>query len=350
MTELAWHAPPTDMLTMISPSAINTYERCPRKLAYQRDPTTRGLSRPSLRTALGVVAHALHETAATKRPAPGQDRRAWLEEQWERHLDEQAAKVAYAWAGREVPPVDQWDGVVATRVRTVRKLAARPDPASSTAQPLEGAGFPWIERALKDPDAGLVGTPDRVEIHEGKLRVVDLKSGVHQAEVEDSQRRQLLLYAHLVDVACNQLPVTGVIETARGSETTFAIESVAVTDAVQVAQQTVAAYNSSLAAGDLPANAGETSCRNCAFRTVCSAYWASDAKSDRDVRGRVVHADSRSFTLDTGDSGSLRVVLAQGCATPVTGDEVAVLDLLPAGPETMKMRWNSSIRLPDANP
>ncbi|NUR07689.1 MAG: PD-(D/E)XK nuclease family protein [Nocardioidaceae bacterium] len=349
MTLLAWVPPAADPLEMVSPSALNAYERCPRKLAYQRDPSTRGLSKPSPRTALGVVAHGLHEIAATKHPPVGQDRRSWLEAEWEGLLAEQVRKVAKAWPGRPVPPVAQWDGLVATRVRTLRKLSATwPDLApASAAAPEHAPGFPWIERKLKDPDAGVFGTPDRVEVRDGQLRVIDLKSGVHQAGVQPGQRRQLLLYAHLVDAACGQLPAVGVIESATGNETSFQIDSVAVSSAVQEAQQAIAGFNDAVAAGNVPANPAQTACRTCAFRTVCWPYWASDATSERDLRGIVAEQpDSRSFKIEAGGPELIRIVTVQGCSTPTPGDEVAVLDLVPAGPDTMRMRWNSEIRLP----
>jgi CRISPR/Cas system-associated exonuclease Cas4 (RecB family) len=337
-------------IEMISPSALNAYEVCPRKLAYQRDPSTRGLSKPSPRTALGIVAHGLHEIAATKHPPAGQERRAWLEAEWERLLADQVQTVAKAWPGRPVPPVAQWDGLVATRVRTLRKLSAtwdeEPAPAASAAV-AAGPGFPWIERKLTDPDTGIFGTPDRVEVLNGQLRVVDLKSGVHQAGIQHSQRRQVLLYAHLVDVACGQLPTLGVIESAAGQETSFPIESVAVSTVVEEARRAISGFNDAVAVGDVPAHPDEAACRFCAFRTVCRPYWASDAESGCDVRGTVVEApDARSFKVDVGEPEPVRIVTVPGCSPPAQGDEVAVVDLLPAGPDTMKMRWNSEIRTP----
>lgn len=349
MTRLAWVSPAAEPLDVMSPSALNAYERCPRMLAYQRDASTRSLSKPSPRTALGITAHRLHEVAATEHPPPGVERGAWLESEWERTLFEQVRKVSNAWAGRSVPPAAQWDGLVATRVRTLRKLSTMRPEVPAPTDPHPGPGFPWIERKLKDKDAGIFGTPDRVEVRDGQLRVVDLKSGVHQAGIRDSQRQQLLLYAHLVDVTCGQLPVAGVIEAANGDEARFAIESVAVSRAVQQVQQAIASFNDAVAAGEVPANPKEATCRFCAFRVVCSPYWASEAKSDRDVLGTVVaETESRSFKVEVGEQEVVRIVTVPGCPAPSLGDEVAVLDLVPAGPGTMKMRWNSDVRLPAA--
>lgn len=285
--------------------------------------------------------------AATQNPPAGQERRPWLEAKWELLLAEQVKTVASAWPGRVVPPVAQWDGLVATRVRVVRKLSAVADWEHVLPVHVAGPGFPWIERKLQDPDLGIFGTPDRVDVRNGQLRVVDLKSGVHQGDIQEGQRRQLLLYAHLVDVACGRLPVVGVIEAASGQETSFPIESVAVTGAVQAAQQVIASFNAAVAAGDVSAHPDDAACRWCPFRTVCEPYWVSDAKSEHDVRGIVVgEPDARSFKIDVGQPELVRIVTAQGCPVPVLGDEVAVLDLLPAGPDTKKMRWNSAIRTP----
>ena len=275
---------------MISPSALNAWETCGRKLAFQRDPATSALNKPSPRTALGVVAHGLTELAATSQPPAGMTRRAWLEQEWEQLLAQQVQKLATAWPGRRIPPAAQWDGLVATRVRILRKLSADPEPEMTTAAqaPAAGPGFPWIERRLEDPTTGVFGTPDRVDVRNGHLRVVDLKSGVHQAGIQHGQRRQLLLYAHLVDVACGQLPAVGVIEDVSGRETSFSIESVAVTHALHEAQRAVSTFNDAIASGEVPAQPEETACRFCPFRSVCWPYWTSDARSDRDVRGTVI--------------------------------------------------------------
>jgi CRISPR/Cas system-associated exonuclease Cas4 (RecB family) len=349
VTDLSWPSPAAAPIEMISPSALNAHEACPRKLAYQRDPATRGLSKPSPRTALGIVAHGITEKAGTEQPPSGVERKKWLEHEWDRLLAEQVQKVADAWLGRTVPPVAQWPALVATRVRTVRRLSADPDPQPAAAALGAGPGFPWIERRLEDPAAGVFGTPDRVDINNGQLRVVDLKSGVHQEGIQNSQRRQLLLYAHLVDVACGQLPTVGVIADASGKETSFTIDSVAVTGALQEAQQAVSSFNNAVAGGDVPARPEETACRYCPFRIVCWPYWTSGARSVRDVRGTVLDEhDANSFKVDTGDAELLRVVITQGCPMPGVGDEIAVLDVEAAGPNTVKMRWDSAMRLPGA--
>lgn len=347
MTELSWPSPAASPIEMISPSALNAYEACPRKLAYQRDPATRGLSKPSLRTALGIVAHSISEKAGTEQPPAGVERKKWLEQEWDLLLAEQVQKVAEAWPGRTVPPVAQWPGLVATRVRTVRRLSAESQPVAAATG--AGPGFPWLERRLEDPTAGVFGTPDRVDIKNGQLRVVDLKSGVHQEGIQDGQRRQLLLYAHLVDVACGQLPAIGVIEDVSGKETCFPIESVAVTSALHEAQQAVSSFNSVVADGDVPARPDEAACRFCAFRSVCWSYWTSEAHSERDVRGVVIgEPATNSFRVETGSAEPLRVVTVRGCPVPSVGEEVVVLDVDAAGPNTVKMRWNSAIRLPSA--
>ncbi|QNN51796.1 PD-(D/E)XK nuclease family protein [Nocardioides mesophilus] len=334
---------------MISPSALNAWETCGRKLAFQRDPATRALNRPSPRTALGVVAHGLTESAATGQPPAGMARRAWLEQEWEQLLAQQVQKLATAWPGRRIPPVAQWDGLVATRVRILRKLSAEPEPEMTTAAqaPAGGPGFPWIERRLEDPTAGVFGTPDRVDVRNGHLRVVDLKSGVHQAGIQDAQRRQLLLYAHLVDVACGQLPAVGVIEDVSGKETSFSIESVAVTHALHEAQRGASNFNHAIASGEVPAQPDETACRFCPFRSVCWPYWTSNARSDRDVRGTVIdEPEASSFKVDVGGAEALRVVITAGVSVPAREDEVVVLDVVPAGHHTVKMRWNSALRTP----
>ncbi|MCZ4499987.1 MAG: nuclease superfamily protein [Marmoricola sp.] len=350
MTKLDWPAPAAEPISSISPSALSAFNACPRKLAFQRDPATRDLSKPSPRTALGNAAHEISELAAKGQPPGGIERQAWLAHTWNQLLARQAQKVADAWPGRQVPPVTQWEGLVATRVRILRKLAASPEVVAGALPAQAGPGFPWIERKLVDPDAGVFGTPDRVDVRNGQLRVVDLKSGVHQAEIQDGQRRQLLLYAHLVDVTCGQLPAVGVVEHASGKEESFPIDSLDVTSALQEARQAIVSFNAAVAAGEVPARPEASACKFCSFRSVCWSYWGSpDARSDRDIRGIVIDVpDAKSFNVDVGTGEILRIVATPGSAIPESDDEVVVLDVAPAGPSTVKMRWNSIVRLPES--
>ena len=51
--------------------------------------------------------------------------------------------------------------------------------------------LPAVEVWVRDPVRGLAGKPDRVEERDGRLRVVDLKSGSRQGEPSEQQQFQL---------------------------------------------------------------------------------------------------------------------------------------------------------------
>ena len=355
MTDLVWREPVCEPLDRISPSALNTLMECPKRLAFQRDPKTRHWQGRSTRTALGRVAHRLTElVAGGGAPAPP-DRKDWLEARWDELVGQEYLDIQQAWISRTVPEPKDWPGYVATRVRLLRRLADLP----AATRPLQGhhpgespnaPPLPWIERQLEDEPNRLFGTPDRVEDQAGRLRVLDLKSGVHQSGISEGQRRQLLIYAHLVQASGLQLPDEVVIQDVRGREEAFEVVADEVESLVAEADAQIGDFNRMVETSRIPARPAPEGCPWCPFRVVCRDYWMSRNEDwpRLDVRGVVIESlgdNSVRLELATevGGSADFRVLLANGVRLGV-GEEVVALDLEPAGPAAGRMRWNSRLR------
>jgi len=183
------------------------------------------------------------------------------------------------------------------------------------------------------------------------LRVVDLKAGVHQLEMTISQRRQLLLYAHLVFVNLGQEPDLLVIQDARGKEYLTDSPSSEVAASVDQATSTIGEFNSMVLDQRLLARPGAEQCTYCEFRAVCPDYWRirQDDWHPLDALGVVTDIDHDVATIKPTSQGSstTRMILCHG-ASVTQGDEIAALDLEPAGPASGRMRWDSRLRMASA--
>lgn len=343
----------------ISPSALNRLLECPKKLAYGRDARTKGWQRPTTRTALGIASHGLTEAVARGDGSVNDgDHAGWLQATWDDLIAKQVVQLQKAWPGRQVPPAHSWPGYAVTKVRLIRRLARRvPGQAAPAERPLgQPAGMagaqpplPWIERRLEDAASRLFGTPDRVEEVNGRLRVVDLKSGVGQGDVTDSQLRQLLVYAWLVKGNLGRLPDDVVVLDIKGQQKVMVVDASAVDAVVSLSAAVVDGFNQSLAsATGAEARPSPQTCRWCEFRVVCGDYWAARGRAwptSNDIAGVVVGITTPYVELRSIDgSGDRRLVLT-GAEQPAVGDVVVAVDVEPAGFETSRVRWNSRVRV-----
>jgi len=345
-----WLDPACAPLGSLAPTTLNALVACPRRVAYQRDEHASDLVRPNTRIALGNISHRLTEAVLKGMAPDGVGRREWLEQQWDKAVAAEAVKLGTAWQGREIPAAKSWPGYVATRTRLLRRLEGLA-PVAASSSPSHAGGsygapaFPWVERKLIDESTGLFGTPDLVEIAGGRLRVVDLKSGVHQHGMQESQHRQLLLYAHLVTVTTG-LPVDEVVVVdVRGEETVLAVAAEEVRAAVQDVQARRDAFNMSLQMGTVEANPGKTNCRYCAFKVVCRPYWSAreeDWSSDV-AAGGVVEMPWPNVATVTQDNLTVRVVFSHEVDVTV-GDFLTVSGVDQAGHGTVRTRWDSLVR------
>ena len=356
MSGLEWPRPNPQSITTISPTLANTLLACEKRAAFELDPSTAKISRPNTRTALGSAAHALIEAVLRGEAPPAGARTEWLEEKWDDALDHEAQKLAAAWHDRTVPPTERWPGLVATRRRLIKRLdrlaaastaAMKPRPRA----PDEGiAPLPWIERWMEDPKTGLAGKADLVEEAEGQVRVVDHKTGVHQGEIRETQRRQLLIYAHLASVNLGRPVDEAVILDTKGNESSFTIEPAAVKAAVCEVAAARDRFESVRKTASFKASPSPESCRSCPFRIICLDYWraldtheAQDEWPVSDICGSATQAAENVVTVASGNR-EVQLVLADG-VTLGSASEIAAVDLDRIGEYGARMRWNSLIRV-----
>jgi hypothetical protein len=295
-----------------------------------------------------------------------QQRAALIEDRWDVLVRRQAALMNAAWAPAESPAPRNWPGYALIKVRLIRRLAAEPHPQRTIAAAGPGATarlgaakshLPLIEHRMEDPATGIYGTPDRVECVAGRLRVVDLKSGLHQQEVTDEQRRQLLLYAHLVEVTLGQAPDDLVIIDIGGHETLVPFDTSDRAEAVELAQQARKAWNSAISSGQPPyslAAPGPSACRWCPFRVACRPSWetlepgwelpAAAAGFVADVSRS--HHEVRLIQELPKDAADESIRLVGLIETGVSaGDHLVVTDIDRIGQDAGRLRWSSRVRL-----
>ncbi|SER61021.1 PD-(D/E)XK nuclease superfamily protein [Pedococcus cremeus] len=360
-----WITPRPAPLNAASPSLLSALETCPKKAGYQQDSETRGWSRPSTRTALGIAAHAFTERTLQGSPARGVSLDDWLTQMWTLVVEEQRDKLRQRWPGREVPLPTSWPGYASTKVRLIRSLKRRyqsgqisngaPGTARPVPTPRVSVGghppLPWVERRLEDPDTGLFGYPDRVEEVDGRLRVVDLKAGVHQGSMTSGQLRQLLIYAHLVRVALGRLPHEVVIVDVKGAEEQTSVCEEMVAQTIAKACSDVAMFNNAIESQMIPASPSSESCRWCDFRVLCEDYWEARA-DDWNVRGDLVgeavsvtSGHELQLALDSQDGAAPYRLVLPSTRDIRSGDYVVAVGCESSGFNTSRARWNSLVRV-----
>ena len=349
-------APQPTPIEKVSPSLANQLLACGLRVAFSRDSSYSSLRRPSTFSVLGEVAHAITELAykGTGFDEDEPAARAWLEQQWERESDRQAAKLGAAWAPATPPPPVEWPGYNLTRARTVRRgarlLASRQGVRDAT-QPAAGTG---IELELEDPDSRLHGRADRIERTGNRTRIVDLKSGLHQGEPTADQRRQLLLYAFFAQRSTGEWPSEIAIEDASGSQTAIELDPSAAENALAEVEAAVSAFNEDVGSVDFRTKAKPSPdrCRWCAFRVVCGPYW-QELRTDwehRSVYGEIEEvgdSDSGGFArvlvaspVDLAGRSVHVSSLAESASPEAT--HLAIVDVGgSAASEDVRARWSS---------
>lgn len=341
----------------ISPSLANQLLACQLRVGFSRDADFKGLRRPSTYSLLGEVAHAVTESAfrwSGPRDSPDLVRAA-IEELWDEEVVRASATLSSAWAPASPPPPAEWPGYQLTRARTVRRATRQ---VSTSGPPKSGTpGGTDVEIELTDPETGLFGRADRIERRGGSTRVVDLKTGLRQAEPTEDQTRQLLLYAVLAHRSTGEWPAELAIEDASGAQSSIVLESDVAESALSEVMAAVGAFNEHIEAKDLVDRAEPTAdrCRWCAFRVACGPYWEA-LHSDwghRSALGGVVASDESAmagFALLQVESpvdlaGTVLHISALASPPAEGSTRMAVTDLAgdPARGD-VRARWSTNIR------
>ncbi|MBY0287287.1 MAG: PD-(D/E)XK nuclease family protein [Mycobacteriaceae bacterium] len=269
-------APRPEPLNYITPTQLGQGEKCLWQLGYSRDPKVSSLSRPSPVSALGDVVHEVTQRLGDP---------AGFDSVWEEAVSNAATRLAETWAPAQPPSPETWPGWSLKKVR-MRKTwerasgvsqpprfqvsSKRPAQLVSAAPPL-----PWRERWLQHPQRPLAGKPDLVEHRTDGIWVIDLKTGLNQAESTPEQRQQLLFYCALVEAEIDELPSHAAIETTQGTRFPFAVDH---REVQEVCERALAVLKEVNDVGDqglnaAVANPSAEACGWCSFRPACAPFF-----------------------------------------------------------------------------
>ncbi|WP_396910634.1 PD-(D/E)XK nuclease family protein [Mycolicibacterium sp.] len=261
--------PRSILIDRITPTTMNALSACFWRVAFGRDTTTSSLRRSSPRASLGSVAHTVKRQFGDPRG---------FEEVWNSAVAVQQARLCAEWAPAIPPSPDNWPGWSLTKTR-IRKAWQRFKPSSAVQpKPLGGGGLPplpWRERSLDHPTLPLRGEPDLVDRVDGKLWVIDTKTGLNQEAPTSEQRDQLLFYCALVQANLGEAPDMAAIETSRGERYAFRVEPVEVEKVTQQALTLLARFNAAAASefSETLASPSADGCGWCPFRPACGPFF-----------------------------------------------------------------------------
>lgn len=259
----------------VSATLLATYRACPLRAAYGADPRWRHLRRSGLRAALGTAAHAVAACAGTG---------VAFDEAWEQETTKARTELAKQWAPATPPAVSNWPGAALTRAKLAKGWESGRSQHGSTvlAGPLTKLGvheagvglhppLPWRERWLQPDGSRLAGRPDLVE-RTDQLRVVDLKTGVWQRSMTETQRTQLLFYCRLVQLVLGELPTRAAVRTADGKDEEIKVLQNEVLEIESAALQALDDLQAAVHGAPLEGRPAEDTCATCPFRVACGPF------------------------------------------------------------------------------
>jgi hypothetical protein len=262
-------------LEYITPSQLIERESCLWRLGFGSDPQTATLKRSGSAAALGTATHEVMSRLGEP---------ITFETVWSQAVSRAADNLEAEWAPVRPPSPENWPGWSLTRVR-MKKLWERTSTSKekvshqavygSKAQGSRSVPLPWTERWLRHSSLPLAGRPDLVEMEDGEVRVVDLKTGLAQSEPSPAQRQQLLFYCKLVRSELGESPTVAAIESTRGERFSFPVEESEVQKVVDRAIFMLSTLNSANAEGlaESWASPSESTCGWCPFRPVCGPFF-----------------------------------------------------------------------------
>lgn len=291
--------PSPERIVTFSPTMANKLATCSLRVAFDLDSDYQSLRRPSIASTLGTIVHETIEAAAKQRVWPDDpaSRRAQVEALWAHQEADGRAALEKAWSPATHPPVADWPGYEMKRVRTVwRILRSIPSAGGERSDARQPQRTTLVEERFDDAESGLFGRPDRVEVEDGAFRVIDLKTGMGQSDATDTQRRQLLLYAVLVNRKYQQWPAFLEIQDLSGNRRPVAFRPLDAETALREVETLVAAFNQAINEGRILSLAlpGIKQCQSCPYRTVCSPYWEhlSSQWEHQSVMGTIISSQA----------------------------------------------------------
>lgn len=340
-----------------APTWAASLRTCGLRAAFDRDRDFRPFRRPTTFSALGNAAHRLTERAWKGAFNDAQsDLDAVLALSWDEEIAKEAEKLDQAWAPAQPPPVTEWPGYALTRRRTLRRVreeVGRYIEATDAGAPRGGASQALVEHELKgEGGVGLVGTPDRVVRVGGGLRVVDLKTGLHLNEMSADHRRQLHLYAFLVEQHYGEWPTEIAVVAAGGREFVEPLDPEVAQAAAKELEVSVEEFNTAVDAGCdamlALARPSDEACGYCPYRPCCGAFWNEDTPSlhERTVLG-VLQSKSLNSAIvaavaPKGLGGQSVTIVEMPPLHLATGETFSAVDLdSTSAPTTFRARRSS---------
>ena len=360
-------SPDPQRIEWLDPTLINRLASCGYQAAFKRDERFNNLDRPNLQTSMGSVAHKVAEKvhSGELNDVDEADLENVIEELWDGAIAEAVDGLTDAWAPARPPSPEDWPEYHMKRSTAKIRLHHDVKKFRQSRRPGGSGRAPKIERLIKDTELKLKGKPDRVEFHGGSPVVVDLKTGIDQKEIQPKERRQLLLYAHLVAVKHGITPTTVVIETGGGKRYSEPVTDSDIKAAVEEAVGMKESFNALLGGSFEPlANPSADTCRYCSYRSVCDPYWESlqidwrrSAQRPRsdirgDISGREETVGGTSLTVDVRSpsdwpSPTCRVVPVIE-EIPEDANQVSIVDAVAtAGAESLRISWDTIVRFAD---
>lgn len=346
----------------ISYSQHASFQACPLKLAFQRDPSFDSLRKPLPASLLGLVAHGVTERilSAQLDGVVSTEPRKVVAEVWEQECQKHYGALSQAWGRADVPVAPEWSGYAMTRTRVLRHLVPKVWFREAAVPAPHPQNAPKVEQWLSDSENCIQGIPDLIESRLGEWWILDLKSGLHQAEPTESQRVQLLLYAHLFRVKHGALPDRLAVVTAAGAEFEVTFDDAQVEGAVQQVRRSRELFNQAVNSGGFEklASASEEHCNFCPYRVACDEYFSSvgeDWRTPNTLRGTVlkVVGDGASTELTVEVTGPelhvgtrARVIGVTLPRKVLTGEQIALSNFTTAAGWTLvRGRWNTLVHL-----
>ena len=262
------------VLDYITPTQVVDGDECLWRLGFSCDPATSALNRSGPAAALGIAAHEIMSRLGDP---------LGFDTVWNEAVSSAADDLTAQWAPAVPPSPENWPGWSLTRVR-MRKLWERsPASVGHKVAPPSGAPqskhsippLPWRERWIRHGTLPLAGRPDLVEQVDGKVCVIDLKTGLRQSEPNLAQRTQLLLYCELVRSELGLRPTLAAVESTRGQRFTFDVDWEEVQDVVDHAVTKLECLNSGHVDGlaESLATPSAKACGLCPCRPICGPFF-----------------------------------------------------------------------------
>ena len=354
-------------LAAMTPTLFDELRKCQLRTAYRLDRSFSSFRRPTLVSALGETSHELAERAGRGEfdETPPERLRTALEEAWDTAVQLRYRGLREVWTLAPVPPPERWPGYQRTRVRLIRSLSnaiGRRAIARQTAEDNAAVRQVHIETWLEPSDLPLRGRPDRIEVTENGVHIIDLKSSwTYGDEIRDEHRAQLLLYCAIWERLTGELPRMASIQTADGTRLSFAVTSADVSACVAEALSALDGYNAAVNRRAPPSELASPSpgtCRYCVYRGCCmpffgvlSAAWewwprtlhgTLTGKSDGAATSSLVIAVTAS-NLDNAPAEA-RVRGVPSPLTPALGTTLSIVDACPTiSAAEVSVTWNTQL-------